>query len=131
VTITILRKLRPGTTIIHGDCRGADKTVDSIARKRLSHKGFKIERFPVLSDEWAKKGKAAGPQRNKQMLVEGKPDLVLAFHEAIEKSKGTKNMINQALKAGLPVRLFDDKGLVRKYGPNATTRKKQNNEGRL
>lgn len=39
------------------------------------------------------------------MLDEGKPTLVLAFHEHIIMSKGTKDMMRRALKAGLPVYL--------------------------
>ena len=42
------------------------------------------------------------------MLVEGKPDIVVAFHNEIENSKGTKNMVNQALKKGLSVYLNPD-----------------------
>lgn len=48
------------------------------------------------------------PIRNKQMLDEGKPDLVLAFHTDIENSKGTKNMIYQAKKRGIKVILIKE-----------------------
>lgn len=51
-------------------------------------------------------GRAAGPIRNKKMLDEGQPDLVMAFHNDITKSKGTKNMIQQAKKAGVPALVF-------------------------
>ena len=46
-------------------------------------------------------GGAAGAIRNGQMLTEGKPDLVVAFHGNISISKGTKNMVEQATKAGI------------------------------
>jgi hypothetical protein len=36
------------------------------------------------------------------MLLDG-PDLVLAFHDDISKSKGTRNMVDQAMKAGVKV----------------------------
>lgn len=56
--------------------------------------------------EWKKYGKLAGPIRNKNMLAVG-PDVVLAFHDNIKKSKGTKHMIKIAKEAGVKVRLFE------------------------
>ena len=47
--------------------------------------------------------RAAGPIRNQRMLVEGKPDLVIAFHDDLESSRGTKDMIKRSLKAGIRV----------------------------
>jgi hypothetical protein len=41
----------------------------------------------------------AGPKRNTRMLVEGKPDLVVAFPGG----KGTADMVRQARKAGVEV----------------------------
>lgn len=49
--------------------------------------------------EWKKLGKSAGPIRNRQMLTEGKPDMVLAFPGG----RGTANMIEQAEGAGCVV----------------------------
>ena len=57
------------------------------------------ERYPA---DWEKHGKAAGPIRNQQMLTEGKPDLVLAFHDDLASSKGTRDMVMRATKAGIP-----------------------------
>ena len=37
------------------------------------------------------------------MLDEGQPDKVYAFHPDITKSKGTKNMVEQASKRGIEV----------------------------
>ena len=42
------------------------------------------------------------------MIDEGKPDFVAAFHNNIDQSKGTKNMINQAKKAGIPFKVISD-----------------------
>jgi UDP-N-acetylmuramoylalanine-D-glutamate ligase len=58
-------------------------------------------RIPVETYEadWDTHGKAAGPIRNKRMLDEGKPDLVVAFPGG----RGTANMISQARKAGVEV----------------------------
>ena len=49
--------------------------------------------------DWKKYGRKAGPIRNKQMLDEGKPDLVLAFPGG----PGTENMVLQALQANIKV----------------------------
>jgi hypothetical protein len=43
-----------------------------------------------------------GPIRNKPMLEEGKPDLVVAFPSG----RGTANMMKQAREAGVPVRVI-------------------------
>src|SRR3972149_6405940 len=74
------------TTLIEGEARGAD----SIARDEAILAGIKVLPFPA---NWAKYGRAAGPIRNQQMLDEGQPDLVVAFHNDIDNSKGTKNMV--------------------------------------
>ncbi|MEM9912925.1 MAG: hypothetical protein AAF922_19365 [Pseudomonadota bacterium] len=44
-------------------------------------------------------GRAAGPIRNKEMLDEGCPDLVVAFPGG----RGTANMVKQAQAAGVEV----------------------------
>ena len=85
--------------IIEGEARGAD----SIARNIAIELGIEVLRYPA---NWNKYGRAAGVIRNTQMLKEGKPDMVLAFHDHIEISKETSNMIGQAKKIGLPVRLI-------------------------
>lgn len=98
----ILRRLaqfQPGTIIIEGEAKGAD----SLSRDAANDLGFEVEQYPA---DWEKYGRAAGPIRNTQMLKEGKPDLVLAFHDDITNSKGTKNMIAQATKAGIPVEVI-------------------------
>jgi len=54
--------------------------------------------FPA---DWSRHGKSAGPIRNRQMLIEGRPDIVVAFPGG----KGTANMIKQAVEAGVKVEL--------------------------
>lgn len=88
----VLSNFRKGTIIIHGAARGADSLAD-LAAKQL---GFERIPFPA---KWEELGKKAGIVRNQQMLDEGKPDRVIAFHDNIEKSKGTKDMIQRAQKA--------------------------------
>lgn len=87
---------------IEGEARGAD----SLARVAAEQLKIPVMKFPA---DWDKHGKAAGPIRNQQMLDEGKPDLVLAFHDNIEQSKGTKHMIEISKKKGLRVLLFKHK----------------------
>lgn len=94
-----VKELPKDTVIIEGDARGADKYAGTAARKE----GLKLEVYPA---DWELYGRAAGPIRNKQMLVEGKPDEVWAFHDALSESKGTKNTVELAKRAGLKVRVF-------------------------
>jgi hypothetical protein len=84
--------------IIEGEARGADK----MAAVYAEHHGIPVERYPA---NWDLHGKAAGPIRNTQMLREGKPDLVVAF--LAPNSRGTRNMISQAEKAGVPVKVIN------------------------
>lgn len=82
--------------IIEGDARGADK----LAGKAAEYFEIPCIKFPALWDIY---GRAAGPVRNAQMLKEGQPDVILAFHDYLYKSKGTKNMMQIANKASLQV----------------------------
>ena len=91
-------KHEPRVTIIHGAARGADSMAGIFARTN----GLNVRSYPA---QWSKHGKAAGIIRNQQMLDEGKPDKVIAFHDDIKNSKGTKDMIERAKKAGIPVEL--------------------------
>ena len=58
----------------------------------------------VYPADWERYGLSAGYRRNRQMLEEGKPDLVVAFPGG----KGTNMMVDIARKAGVPVRIIDD-----------------------
>lgn len=80
--------------VVHGAARGVDTMADLFAR------AFEYEVHPHPAD-WDTYHRAAGPIRNTEMLAE-KPDLVLAFHDDLLSSKGTRNMVNQAVKAGIP-----------------------------
>lgn len=77
---------------ISGGCRGADKIGEMYAK---SH-GFYIEVFPA---DWEKYGRKAGPIRNRQMAQAA--DMVICFWDG--KSKGTKSMIECAVRAGKAV----------------------------
>jgi len=78
--------------IINGDAHGADKLSSAFADIHLCT----LIKYPA---SWEKHGKAAGPIRNKQMLEEGEPDIVIAFPGG----KGTANMIKLAKDAGVEV----------------------------
>jgi hypothetical protein len=103
LSVPIIRELRSlpeDTTIIHGDCRGADKLAGYFA-ERL---GLKVQAYPA---EWDRHGKSAGHIRNRQMLYDNPElELVLAFSEHIASSKGTSDMVRQALKQGIEVRII-------------------------
>lgn len=73
-------------TIIEGGARGAD----TLARRAAEYIGLAVIEFPA---DWNHNGVAAGPIRNRQMLTDGKPDVVWAFHDNIEDSKGTIDML--------------------------------------
>lgn len=87
-----------GITIIHGAAAGPD----SIAEKAALAYGFAVERYPA---DWYAHGRGAGPRRNQRMLDEGKPDLVIAFHDGT--SRGTADMIRRARKAGVAVEIHE------------------------
>jgi hypothetical protein len=78
------------TKVISGHAKGADQLGEMWA----AESGIAVEVYPA---DWKKNGRSAGPIRNTRMLVEGKPDLVVAFAGG----KGTANMIKQAKAAGV------------------------------
>ena len=105
--VSVLKQFRYGIfgdkevpILVHGDCRGADLMAYDIVR---DWGGWGVEVFPA---EWKKYGKAAGAIRNKQMLDEAKPDIVIAFHRDISKSRGTANMIKIAKQRGIQASLY-------------------------
>jgi len=82
----------PFDVLIHGNAQGADMLADTYARRH---------NIPVMefNADWKRHGKSAGPRRNRRMIVEGKPDLVVAFPGR----NGTTNMVAQARAAGIEV----------------------------
>lgn len=86
--------------LIHGAAAGAD----SIAGRVGVQMGLEVQAYPA---QWAIHGRAAGIIRNRLMLTDGRPERVLAFVKDYSKSKGTRNMCEQARRANLPVMVFD------------------------
>lgn len=83
-----------GLIVIHGGAKGADTLADDWAKSRGVHR----ESYHA---NWERFGKAAGPVRNQLMIDEGKPELVVAFHDFLPNSKGTRDMVSRARKAGI------------------------------
>lgn len=94
-----VQKLSDDDLVIHGAAQGAD-TLGSLAARR---RGLMVQAFPA---QWERYGRSAGPIRNQQMLDEGKPDVVWAFHPNIDVSRGTADMIARARKAGVKTVIF-------------------------
>lgn len=89
-------------SIVSGTCKGADQLGESYART----KGYHLYKFPA---EWDKYGRKAGPLRNEKMAKFASGELIdnecvgvlIAFWDG--KSRGTKNMIENAHKYNLKV----------------------------
>ena len=91
-----LREDFPGKriVIVTGAAKGADQLGSRYARERV----LALREFPA---NWRAYGRAAGPIRNQQMLdyiLQATPVLI-AFWNG--KSRGTKNMIDTAKRAGV------------------------------
>lgn len=80
------------TMIVEGGAGGAD----GLARQWAYANDVEVRTFPA---NWGKYGRSAGPRRNRQMLAEGKPDLVVAFPGG----RGTADMVRVAKEAGVQV----------------------------
>lgn len=122
-----LKELSPDTQIVHGYATGADSCADVIGREL----GLTVHRCPAHwehnSPKWIEiygactpeckeiVGKSAGTLRNMFMLHTYKPNLVLAFHDDLLNSKGTKHMVNASIRAKIPVQHYMKEGLVCEY----------------
>ena len=85
--------------VIEGEAPGAD----TIGREAADVLKIPVSKFPAKLSQF---GKLAGPIRNQQMIDEGNPDLVLAFHDNLKTSKGTKDMVKRARKAQIEVQVY-------------------------
>lgn len=78
--------------LIDGAARGADQ----LANEWAVSAGVSTLRYPA---DWDAHGSFAGPMRNRVMLEDGNPDLVIAFPGGA----GTRDMVRKARKAGVEV----------------------------
>ena len=101
-TLIALHGQTPFTLIIHGAATGADSLAGAWA---LTHR-INVLRFPPA---WTKHGKQSGAIRNRQMIIEGKPDLVVA----VPGGRGTRDIVDQAKAAGIRVIEVD----IQRRGP--------------
>jgi len=85
------------SVIIEGGALGADRQ----AREWAVANGLAVETFEA---DWHRHGRRAGPIRNRRMLEEGMPDLVVAFPGG----HGTADMVRQATEAGILVHVFPE-----------------------
>lgn len=80
--------------IVEGGARG----VDSIAKEYAKDCKLQHKQFPA---DWNRNGRSAGPLRNKDMAEYA--DVLIAFYNG---SRGTSNMIKQAMENGLSVHII-------------------------
>ena len=85
----------PIERLVNGGARGADYYSTLWANAR----GVPVKTYAVVKDDWGKYGKAAGVIRNKGMLKDAQPSLVVAF----KGNTGTKSMVDIAMKAHIDV----------------------------
>jgi len=98
-----LQGLPEYTVIVHGGASGADSLAGHLAKNYK----FKVKVYPA---EGEKNGRVAGPVRNRKMLDEENPDLVLAFHNNISESRGTADCLRQAIIKGKEFELWTEEG---------------------
>lgn len=89
----VCKELKEITVLIQGGAKGAD----DLAFTWATSNNIETETYVA---KWKELGKKAGYIRNKQMLEEGKPDLVIAFPGG----KGTANMVKLAREANIEVK---------------------------
>lgn len=78
--------------LAEGGAAGADR----LAREWACERGVKTVCYPA---DWEEHGRSAGPIRNRRMLDDFKPDLVVAFRGG----NGTLHCINEARHRGIEV----------------------------
>ena len=84
------------TEVITGGAAG----VDIVALNWAKDNNLKWKRCPA---QWKKYGRAAGPIRNRQILLDHKPDHVIAFPGGV----GTEDMRHKAFVADVPVTIIE------------------------
>lgn len=87
---------RDGLSVAQGGATGADN---------LALEWCRANKIPVGTywANWKDEGRSAGPIRNRKMLADFKPDLVIAFPGGA----GTAHMVSIARRAGIKVMEID------------------------
>jgi hypothetical protein len=82
----------PIDVVIHGGASGADLLGEKWAiANGVRHVAYKAD--------WEAYGRAAGPMRNRRMIEEAKPSLVIGFPGG----RGTRDCLRQAREAGITI----------------------------
>lgn len=89
IDIAVSAMDKPVTTVLCGCAQG----VDIAGAEWATERGIKVDYYPA---DWKKYGKAAGPIRNKKMVVDS--DEVLVIRAKI--SSGSESMAENTLEAG-------------------------------
>ncbi len=79
---------------------GCSKGADALGEKFAENHKLQLEKYPA---EWDKYGRSAGPRRNSQMAKIA--DGIIVFWDG--RSKGTKNMIENAKKENKPCTIIN------------------------
>lgn len=108
----VLSKLPNDTTVVHGACQGADM-ISGVIAKEL---GFVVRDYPA---DWDRHKLSAGPIRNRKMLSAEHTkvfpiSLCIIFHDDLEGSKGTKDLVSIVSPLGIPVRSVTSNQKVKK-----------------
>ena len=94
-----------GTMVVSGDCRGVDRFVREAAAF------FKMG-FEGLPANWGKYGVGGGPVRNDVLVRFGLDVLVVFIKSNSVYGDGSSDVMRRACKFGVPVVIFNEKGLV-------------------
>jgi hypothetical protein len=93
--LTLFRDKFGFDTLREGECTG----LDLLARKVGEELGYAIDPIPA---DWDRLGKRAGRVRNQAMHdKEPQPRALIAFHDNLPWSRGTKHMVEVSTTSGL------------------------------
>lgn len=93
--LDLVHRRRGISLIVHGAAAGAD----TLAKDWAVSRGVEHRPFPITPEQWHKLGFVAGPMRNHRMILEGKPDGVIAF----KGGNGTADMVRRSILCKVPV----------------------------
>jgi hypothetical protein len=94
--------------IIEGCAGGADQMAEKFAEQF----NIPVQHFPARWDDYGPAERwRAGHDRNRSMLEQGQPDMVVAFKSSLDpklSKGGTENMVKIAREAGVRVMVVGD-----------------------
>ena len=99
----VVAELPAGTVVLAGAARGADALAASAAKAL----GYEVREFPA---DWKRFGNGAGVLRNRAML-DAHPDRVIAFHDDLQRSRGTRDCVEEAQRREIAVTVIRHGGV--------------------